>query len=323
MIATHVAQAGGNRTQEPNGALASADSSSGASSSFRFTDTDQPNTDAQQAAQLPDGGRPPATMRLIGSNELLKHCEFWFVSATNQASAMQPLPEPDRAGQVVLNVPYRYNQPGAQLRILDRRSGRVARLPIVDFGPNAMVVRQDLSTNLLQNADFTHGLQSWRLERSNGKAEGSVRFLDGMESPPAVAGRVIHFDITAIDVHNWSLQCYQAGVDLQDGKPYRVSFWARANRARPLTIDMILDRPDWHRVGVESSVALTPEWHKYSFSVTPTRTQPGHTRLSFILGDALGSVELAGLALRRVTGPDQVEGASSKAALTLAPADFK
>jgi hypothetical protein len=45
--------------------------------------------------------------------------------------------------------------------------------------------------------------------------------------------------------------------------------------------------------------------------------------LSFILGDALGSVELAGLALRRVTGPDQVEGASSKAALTLAPADFK
>lgn len=156
---------------------------------------------------------------------------------------------------------------------------------------------RSFGSNQIKNSQFTDETKSWTLEIHEGaRATAQV----GMVEPPEGAqGKAARFSVAMPGKQNWHLQFHQAGLDLADGEPYTVSFWARADRQRPVTVSAGLDQADWHQVGLNQKVNLGTEWRRFTLMFTASRTVKGHSRLSLILGDAPGTVDLADLALRQ------------------------
>ncbi len=273
---------------------------------------------APAAAESSQGGR----IRLRLEKGLTGRFSYWFVSNGDQTVHLKSLPLPGPDGLILLPIPAAYNQPGAQLRVLDDTQGKVARLPVVDFSRQPIFAKQRLGPNLLHNADFTTNLESWTLEMDSPQASARAQILDGLDIPPGVAGRVVRFDVLALGAQDWHAQFYQKGLDLAEGQQYRLAFWAKADRKRSLRVDATLDHPDFHKVGLDRTFALTSQWRKYEETFTAMRTEPAHTHLSFALGGSLGEIEMAGVSLRPVQGADVLQPASPDAALTLSRTDF-
>jgi hypothetical protein len=273
-------------------------------------------------ASVPTAPFPRGTMPLQLSHELAGPFSYWFVTASQKASSPHRLPTPDTHGRVVLKIPTAYNDAGVQLRILDQSLGKVAHLPVMDFGRPDVVIQPQLGTNLLKNAVFENTADGWKLEQAGATAHGSMQVLDGLDGPAGVSGRVVRFEVTALDAQNWHVQFSQPGLDLQEGKEYQLAFWAKSDRERRITLCATLDQPDWHTLGFSPSVLLTTEWKKYALRFTARHTLPEHGRLSIVLGDALGAVELKGISMRRVTGETVSHPLNHNSVVELARTDF-
>jgi hypothetical protein len=165
--------------------------------------------------------------------------------------------------------------------------------------------------NLLRNADFASGTKHWQLETHAG-ARADVQIPTEV-APPGVPGNVARLGITTVGKENWHIQLQQAGLDLVAGELYTVSFWARADRQRSLSVNATLDQADWHNVGLSKRLRLGTEWRSFTFVFTAERSLKDHNRLSFLLGDAVGTVELAGLSLQSGVPLDFPQGATLQA----------
>ena len=105
---------------------------------------------------------------------------------------------------------------------------------------------------------------------------------------------------SALGSERWHVQFYQAGLDLLEGEPYTLAFWARAEQPRPLSINANVNVGDGHGIGLTvDGVSLTPTWRKYAYTFTPNRVEKNHCRVTLLLGEARGAVTLAGMVLRQ------------------------
>ncbi len=173
--------------------------------------------------------------------------------------------------------------------------------------------------NLLENADFMRGAEHWTLERNTAPADGALELPENVPAPNGVAGKVLRVQVKTLGGQNWHLQLHQTGLDLTEGEPYTVSFWAKADRNRPLPVGVRLDTGDYHNIGLDATASLTTEWRQFTYAFTVNRSQRSHNRLSFVLGDALGTVDLAGVILRPGAQTEFLGGLSVEAA-TVPPA---
>jgi tetratricopeptide (TPR) repeat protein len=267
------------------------------------------------------GGGAPGRMQVRLGAGVTGRFRYWFVSNSDRAARMKPLPSPGPGSAISLPIPAEYNQRGAQLRILNTNTGKVAHVGVVDISRTRSVISPNVGVNLLQNADFTHAVIGWRFEVTP-PARGSMRILDSLGIPPGVAGRGAHFDVAATGAQAWSVQFLQPGVNLADRTPYLLSFWAKASRNRPLHLDVIMDKPPWNRIGVIPGVTASQQWRKYMLPFTVAGAQPSHSQISLILGEYTGSVEIAGLTLRRTLGRDMVGSMGANTVVTIRPSDF-
>jgi hypothetical protein len=260
-------------------------------------------------------------MQIRLGNGVNGRLKYWFVTKSNRAAPMRYLPYVGQTRVLALYIPPAYNQPGSQLRIMNAQ-GRVARVPIMDVSQPIQYVMPNVGANLLRNSDFSQDVvNTWTLE-TTAPGRGTLKVADGLSVPAGVAGRSVHFDVSAIGAQGWNVQCYQMGVDLKDGVPYLLSFWAKSDRPRPLHVDVILDKADWHPVGLTNSVTLSTSWQKYLVKFTASKTEPNHTRVSFILGEAIGPVDIAGVSLRRSEGENKTGALQPNAAVTVSAKDF-
>jgi hypothetical protein len=235
---------------------------------------------------------------------------------------MRSLPYAGRNGIIALYIPPEYNMPGSQLRVMNVSQGRVARVPIMDVTRPTTVVTPNVGGNLLRNSDFSQDIsRTWSME-TTAPGRGTVKAADALSVPPGVSGRSLHFEVSAISKQGWNVQFYQSGVDIRAPQPYLLSFWAKSDRVRPLHVDIILDKSDWHPVGLTDSVKLSNVWQKYLVKFTASRTEPNHTRVSFILGDAIGPVDLAGVSLRRSEGENKTGTLQPNSAVVVNARDF-
>ena len=292
------------------------------------------------AAELPAPTVHPATMLAVGAGAPpaagppragLMHIrlgrgvagmfQYWFVSRGDHSGPIRRLPAANRAGLITLFLPAGYNHSGAQLRVLNITQGKVARIPVSDVSRASVARSVNAGPNLLQNADFSRGANGWNMEMT-APARGAMRIDDALAAAPGVAGRAVHFDVSAVASQAWNVQCYQSGVNLKDKDPYVLAFWAKSDRARPFHVDIILDKADWHPVGGASTVRLGPKWDKYILRFNANRSEPSHTRLSFILGEALGPVDMCGISLRRSEGSDRKTIVQPGAVITIGARDF-
>ena len=81
------------------------------------------------------------------------------------------------------------------------------------------------STNLLQNADFSNGIDGWSTY---------VHKKSGADATNAVSGNAITFDIKNVGTDDWNVQLKQEGLSLQAGHTYHVSFKAKSTAARTI-----------------------------------------------------------------------------------------
>ncbi len=159
-------------------------------------------------------------------------------------------------------------------------------------------VTHSVGPNLVSNGGFEAGAQGWMFEKK-APGEGSMELASSASGPPGVASKVAHFDIAALGTENWHLQFLQNNVDLEQSEIYTLTFWGRSDRARPLPVVATIGAPDWHRIASDVVETLTPEWKRFSVSFTTAHTLKGQNRIVFILGESLGTVDLAGVSLRR------------------------
>ena len=182
-------------------------------------------------------------------------------------------------------------------------------------------VSPNVGPNLLQNAEFSQGAKGWPMENT-APARGSMRIDDALSGAPGVTGRAVHFNVAAIGKQSWNVQCYQMGVNLKEGEKYLLSFWGKSDRTRSIRIDGILDKADWHPIGLGTSVKLGANWEKYLIPFTAARSEPSRTRVSFILGEVVGPVDISGIALRRREGAPKSVALPPDATVTVTARDF-
>lgn len=161
-----------------------------------------------------------------------------------------------------------------------------------------------LGPNVVSNGNFAQGVTGWTPALANGKAVGTVAWPSDVPAPVGATGKVGRFEVEAIDKERWHVQFYQDGIDLNNNEAYTLTFWARAGQERMLSVSVNADEDDYHPLGMDHKVAIGPEWRKISLAFTAMRVRKNHSRLCFMLGDALGRVELADARLQKgVTAP--------------------
>ncbi len=176
---------------------------------------------------------------------------------------------------------------------------------------------EPVGSNILANSDFSAGTDHWTLEAPS-PAKATMQVED---DGPVPGMKCLHAVLTHEGLRSWDFQVHQTGLDLVDGKPYVLGFWARANQPRRVNIDVRLDEDPWTSVGLSRSIELPVTWKHYEFSFTANQTRKDHNRVSFNLQSTIGEAWIAGVELRRGSGGRLPDSASLEAGNIDIPAD--
>jgi hypothetical protein len=131
------------------------------------------------------------------------------------------------------------------------------------------------------------GIAPWNLEQHEGAKATAERTEAGL-----------HVRVSTPGKQGWHVQVNQADLDLAAGQSYTLTFRARADRKRPVSVSATRAVPDWSGVGLSRQVSLTTDWQPFRLVFTASRTVKGKNRVGFHLGDGGGVVEIADVRLR-------------------------
>lgn len=159
---------------------------------------------------------------------------------------------------------------------------------------------EPLQAEMLANPTFTNRTTGWVLElHADAIAEvtPSDDLPDALRSS-SVSGKSAQIRIERPGQAQWHVQLNQSGLDLARGKAYTVSFWAKADSARAIGVNVIQAHEPWAQLGLSVDAALGTEWREFRF-VFNAPAADVNARLGFNnLGSAGAKVWLAGISLR-------------------------
>jgi hypothetical protein len=146
---------------------------------------------------------------------------------------------------------------------------------------------------LLKNGDFAAGVTGWNLE-VHAPAAASLHVTDeGPDGKPAA-----RIDVTQKSDTGWYVQFHQTGLGFREGEASTLSFWAKADPARRVNVNNFRAHEPWGTLGLTTSIGLTAEWKRYSFSFvagdTDDRARIGLSELAA----QTGTIWLAQVSLR-------------------------
>lgn len=176
---------------------------------------------------------------------------------------------------------------------------------------------EPLGEQMLRNADFAEGTAQWVLE-APAPAQGTLEVVDDPEH-----GRVLHARLTEVGREAWHFQVHQTGHTLEDGRLYTVSFLAKADPPRTISVNVRYDVADWRMVGLNERIDLDEQWRPFEFTFRAQGPLPEHSRLSFSNNSVVGDVWYADVTLRpggRIGLPDGQSLEDGTVALPLASA---
>lgn len=129
------------------------------------------------------------------------------------------------------------------------------------------------------------------------QSSGDVTFA---EVPPGDGESSLGMDVV-VNTNpgpNWHVQAHLAGLELKSGQSYTLEFRAKADRSLGFGIDSRLDQPDWRFLGLSATATAGTEWRDYAFTFTARDTVPGHSRISLVLGETRGKLQIRNVRLR-------------------------
>jgi hypothetical protein len=153
---------------------------------------------------------------------------------------------------------------------------------------------------LLANADFGRGLEHWGLERHGGARADAA---PSAEVPPALRSAAPELKSLRIAVAQkgkeaWHVQCNQSGLKLQAGRPYTLTFWARADRPLSMSAGVEQAHEPWADLGLAAQADLTTAWKQFRF-VFSAKAADENARLNFgNLARQPAAIWLAGVSFR-------------------------
>ncbi len=104
-------------------------------------------------------------------------------------------------------------------------------------------------------------------------------------------------EIGAVDGTEWHLQFGQAGLKVKKGQFYTVSFRARTEGPKKISVGVSQAHEPWQNLGLTSTVALYPQDADCYYGFTATADDE-NARISFSVGGAAGVIYLGNLGLR-------------------------
>lgn len=118
--------------------------------------------------------------------------------------------------------------------------------------------------NLIRNGDFEEGLIEWDLRQS----EGAVAKMEE-DRGEAIKGRsCVYIEIDNVaGTSDWHLALFQEGHQVEKGKTYTLSFWAKAEEVRPVSCYVEQAADPWDEYGKEV-FDVSEEWQVYWITFT-------------------------------------------------------
>jgi len=159
---------------------------------------------------------------------------------------------------------------------------------------------EPLQAELLANPMFTNQTTGWVLERH---ADAAAEITTSDDLPDALRTTSIARKSAQIIIKHpgqaqWHVQLLQSGLGLTQGQAYTVSFWAKADVARAISVNVIQAHEPWQVLGLAVDAALDPQWREFRFVFNASDTAP-NARLGFSnLGVAGAKVWFADMSFR-------------------------
>jgi hypothetical protein len=113
----------------------------------------------------------------------------------------------------------------------------------------------------------------WRLEQHHG-ARATLTTEPRSDSLPLPKGEgqgegsVLRLDITKPGTANWHVQLNQAGLRVERGRTYTISFRAKADARRQLSVGLSQTHDPWRSLA-RANVRLTRDWQTFTLPVAP------------------------------------------------------
>ena len=156
--------------------------------------------------------------------------------------------------------------------------------------------RDPLGPPLAESSAWRDSLGAWRLKQSR---DFPVETLVGQPGPqPDSPALLLEPRGVAAELSAQEMQF--PNLKLEAGQVYTLTFWARADSARSLFVDVSNAGPgNWNPVGFRETLALTPQWKRVHRVFRTSGTIPGLARICFKFGGSSVPLAVAGLTLRK------------------------
>lgn len=132
-----------------------------------------------------------------------------------------------------------------------------------------LVFAQAEDNQLLQNPTFEQKTAHWELEQI---APAKGEFDVSEEGPSGVSCAKIEL-IEPADEH-WKMSFLQKGLNLKADKTYRISFMAKADRPRWVSVELKQHLEPYKGLGGKNDVAIGTTWGEVSLTLKPSADEP-------------------------------------------------
>jgi hypothetical protein len=157
--------------------------------------------------------------------------------------------------------------------------------------------------NLIRNADLSAGTDGWTVQNS-GEATSTLTVVTEEGAP------FLRWEATRAGSQGWHLQLQQPSVPVEAGKRYVLTFRARADAPREISVSLMQQAEPWRTVGASFTVRLNARWQEYAVGWTINNPEGLPVRLNVSTNNTIGRFDLAGFALREGAVAGLAEGQS-------------
>jgi hypothetical protein len=140
----------------------------------------------------------------------------------------------------------------------------------------------------------------WRFQVN--ASQGNVATVSRDTTDKTVGAASARIDVTATSGVDWHIHLSQYNRSLEQGVIYDISFWAKSDTQRTISLGAQKGSPDWRNYGLHRQVLVDTEWKKYTVSFKANETT-NEARILFQVGETTGTVWLDEVSLT-VRPPD-------------------
>ena len=167
------------------------------------------------------------------------------------------------------------------------------------LGPSEFLnVTNTPSQNMIDNPSFEQFIGStWSFWVNSN--EGCIASLTRDRNTAAFGSASARIDISATSGSDWHIELSQSDIAFTEGTEYELTFWAKAEAPRPITLGAHKQSPDWDNYGLYKVFNISTDWRQYSTACT-ANASTNESRIQFLVGAATDTVWIDDVDLRPV-----------------------